>query len=364
MRSFHLLLTVILTILLQTSALILPRQSLPPPGDSLLQKIYQFPNNTWVENLAIRSNGNVLVSLISSPEIWQICPETQSAELVYTFPNAVSAMGIAEMREDIFVVSVGIFNYVTGAEEVGSWGVWEVDFAHSKSSGEVGKGRHGVGEEGHHERKARVRKVLGIPEAIFLNGATALPSQSESGLVLIADSGLGVIWRVDTHAGSYSIALEDPAFKANASAPRKIGVNGVHYYDGYIYSSNTFSTPILARTPISLEGWPTGPLEVFAESAEFAVNGGAYTDEFALDREGNVWLASASSVLVKIDKDGGQSVIAGGADSKVLLGGTSAAFGRTVETKDVLYVSTNGGLGNPPLGVVGGGLYWLDTAKL
>lgn len=33
------------------------------------QKIYQFPNNTWAENIAIRRNGGLLVSLITTPEV-------------------------------------------------------------------------------------------------------------------------------------------------------------------------------------------------------------------------------------------------------------------------------------------------------
>ncbi|KAK4635370.1 Putative hetero-Diels-Alderase asR5 [Fulvia fulva] len=335
-----------------------------PSGDALLQKVYQFPNNTWVENLAVRSNGNILVSLISSPEVWQINPEAQSAELVFAFPHATSAMGFAEVTEDVFIVSIGNFSYVTGAEQQGSWSVWELDFGHAPLPVDEGRGYWRRPHYGYEQDIARVRKVLDIPEAVFLNGATALPGSAETGIVLIADSELGTIWRVNTRVETYRVAAQDPAFRPNASIPLQIGINGMHYHEGYVYSSNTFSTPLLARTPVSPSGYATGPVEVISESAEFPVNGGAAADDFAIGAKGDIWLASASSTLVKIAAHGEQEVVAGGADSKVLLGCTSAAFGRATKMKDILYISTNGGLGNPALGVVGGGLYSLDTARL
>jgi hypothetical protein len=37
--------------------------------------VYQFPTKpTWVENIAVRPNGQLLVTLLTSPEVWLINP--------------------------------------------------------------------------------------------------------------------------------------------------------------------------------------------------------------------------------------------------------------------------------------------------
>lgn len=58
----------------------------------------------WVENIAVRSNGKILVTLINKPQIWQIDPTRNSAELLHEFPQAVSAMGITEYSYHVFAV--------------------------------------------------------------------------------------------------------------------------------------------------------------------------------------------------------------------------------------------------------------------
>jgi hypothetical protein len=44
------------------------------------------------------------VTLINTPQVWQIDPASQSAELVHEFPHAISAMGIAKYVNDVFAV--------------------------------------------------------------------------------------------------------------------------------------------------------------------------------------------------------------------------------------------------------------------
>ena len=60
-----------------------------------------------MENIAVRSNGKILVTLINTPQVWQIDPVSNSADLVHEFPHAISAMGIAEYGDDIFAVVSG-----------------------------------------------------------------------------------------------------------------------------------------------------------------------------------------------------------------------------------------------------------------
>jgi hypothetical protein len=42
--------------------------------------------------------------MINTPQVWQIDPASNSAEFVHEFPQAISAMGIAEYGNDVFAV--------------------------------------------------------------------------------------------------------------------------------------------------------------------------------------------------------------------------------------------------------------------
>lgn len=60
-----------------------------------------------------------------------------------------------------------------------------------------------------------------------------------------------------------------------------------------------------------------------------------------------------------------QKLIAGGPDDPTLIGTTATAFGRTKKDKNVLYITTNGGLSDPSVvGIIGGKVLGLDTRGL
>jgi hypothetical protein len=56
--------------------------------------------------------------------------------------------------------------------------------------------------------------------------------------------------------------------------------------------------------------------------------------------------------------------VAGAIDDFVLAGPTAAAFGRTSKDRDVLYVSTRGGIVDPATGFDDGKVVAIDTSKL
>lgn len=95
--------------------------------NAAVETIYEFPNETWTENLVVRGNGKILVTLISAPEVWQIDPESRTVELIYRFPNASDATGIAEVSDDVFAVAIGNWFIETAAGTPGSWSVWKID---------------------------------------------------------------------------------------------------------------------------------------------------------------------------------------------------------------------------------------------
>lgn len=188
---------------------------------SLLRTIYQFPTTTWIENLAVRSNGHILATLTNIPSVYEIVPSSSSypatASPLYTFPNATSLSGIDEISPDIFSVVVGNFSLSTFLPTPGSYSIWTIDFKSNSGS-------------------PKVKKVTDIPEAELLNGMTRLPTRED--MVLVGDSVKGVIWRVDVRSGEYSIAIDVPEFHANASAPLKLGVNGIRWWKGFVYFVN------------------------------------------------------------------------------------------------------------------------------
>src|ERR1700723_2236117 len=66
--------------------------------------MYQFPNETWVENLAVRQNGQILVTVLTAPELYLVDPfHTNSpVTLIHRIPEATSLLGIVELHQDIF----------------------------------------------------------------------------------------------------------------------------------------------------------------------------------------------------------------------------------------------------------------------
>jgi hypothetical protein len=143
--------------------------------------------------------------------------------------------------------------------------------------------------------------MLDVPSAGFLNGMTAVPSVS--GILLTAYSSNGLVYRINTSNKTSSILLDDPTLESKLSAPLKLGVNGLHARDGYLYFDNTFKSPLLARMPYHLKSDTiAGPVEVIFEFATFPlVEGGGHADDFTFDRAGDIWLACASSRIVRLD---------------------------------------------------------------
>jgi len=314
---------------------------------------YQFPNETWVENLAVQSNGKILVTLLSSPEIWEIDPTREdSAKLVHRFPHALSTLGIAEVQPDIFVVAVGNITLPAIASVPGSYSAWKIDMRkHRKVQ---------------HTQPQSVSKIADLPQAHFLNGLSNLPGYPNT--VLLADSAQGVINALNISTGTSRTYLDDPAFKPNNSISVRSGVNGLHVHDGYLYFTNTFATPALARIPLDgVSGEPSGSVETIVGAPSWQVNIGDQADDFSFDGEGNVWLATdPSNSIVKITIPGGKTAVkVGVVDGSVVAGVTATAFGRTKSDKHVLYATTNGGIAFPPLGgVVGGKVVAIDTSRL
>lgn len=235
------------------------------------------------------------------------------------------------MEDDIFYLASGNFNISTFDPGAGSYAVWEVDMrdytlGHSSSSA----------------AGARIRKVVDIPEAVLLNGMETLRRPSSGSkvesLVLIADSGLGLVWAVDPKTAKYSVFVEVKEMKPPAEG-MPLGINGIKIRDGCLYWTNS-GQQLFCRIAIGEAGKPEGETQIVKE--------GIFGDDFVFDGEGNAWVAqNVFNTVGVLIKDGSIVVAAGKPDQLTVAGPTACRFGRGSEDKHILYVATTGGIGAP-----------------
>ena len=288
------------------------RKSLPLP----VQVVHEFPHGTWVENLAVRSNGKVLVDILTSPDIYQIDPRSKKDPiLVHHFSDHLGLLGITETVQDVFYLIAGNYSAALKINPVGAYDVYEVDI------------RKGA-------KKAAVTKVANFPQAQLLNGATTV--DANNGLILIADSGAGLIYKLNVKTGQISVVLDDPTMKPTAAVP--YGINGVHVRDGALYFTNG-AQGIFAKFPISADGAATGPVTI--------ISGQGFSDDFCFDAKGDAFFAQNSdNNLGFLGPEGGNLTVLTGApltDKTLMAGPTACQFSRLYKNKKTLYITTSGG---------------------
>ncbi|KAH8816637.1 hypothetical protein F5884DRAFT_818622 [Xylogone sp. PMI_703] len=312
-----------------------------------LKTVYEFPLGTWVENIAVRNSGDLLVTLIDRPEIHLIDPfEPDNTTTIYSFPHATSVLGIAEFQPDQFAVVVGNFSLTALATVPGSYSIWKVDM------------RSFISHGSRVFHPATVKKVVDIPEGNFLNGLTILEESKK--LVLVSDSGLGAVWLVDLVTGKHHITLQDSTMVPlpNAtSVPGTLGINGVKIRDSHLYYTNS-AQALFAKIPIHKDGTPAGNSTVLATDR--------FGDDFAFDIAGNAYVTQdPQNTLYKVTPSGNVSTVLGAADSPVIEGDTAAQFGRTRIDQHILYITTNGGIAGPVGGpAVGGKVIAFNTLSV
>ena len=278
-----------------------------------VKQIYQFSNSSFtdIENIAARSNGQLLLNLITEPSTYYIDPTSSNAtaQHLYTFPNGTSLTGIAEYNPDVFAVVVGNYTIAKYAGLPGSFAIWSLDVRSPAAP--------------------VVKKIADIPEAHALNGMTAV--KGSPGLLLIADSALGLVWSLNATTGTYQKAIQDPLL--GPSGPFPLGINGLHVHKNTLYFTNS-AQGFFGKVGITSTGDGVGNVTMIAEPS----TGNIY-DDFALDGQGNAWITNHPNALTEVTAGGGQISIAGGGNSTEFVQPTSATFGRgSLLEKCTLYV--------------------------
>ena len=302
-----------------------------------LTPVAHFPEKYFLENLAVRADGSVLITAVLQKELWCVPVPEAAAEvspvLVHTFDHLV--MGVVETEPDVFIVCV-TDGYTTHKSYLA-----RVDL-NGWTSGKP------ISPEVIYTFDDRVRA---------LNGACLLGP----GVLAIADCFAGLVWRVDLadggHGATARVWLADDTMAwdpdSEVAPPPQPGINGVRYgaSTGYLYYTST-AQKVFMRVPVdpaTLE--PTGGAQFVA-----AVD---LTDDFCLDEEAGfayVTRHRGNTIdRVPLEPGHGSEVrhVAGDPFDEVLVGPSSAVWGRGPgDPGRVAYVTTDGGTTAPPDGVV------------
>ena len=275
--------------------------------------VWTFPQSTWVENLAVRSNGQILATLFTTPQLYQVDPTGRApASLVFTFPQQTSCLGIAELGTDIFYVVAGNVSFTTFAPVPGSFNVYKVDMTNYRPGS-----------------KPSVSKIANFPQAQELNGMTVL--NAAQSLLAIADSAAGVVWSLNLKTSVVSQIVNDNSMKPDSTvAPT--GVNGVKVRGNNLYFTNT-NKNTYTSIPITSIGVSKGSASTLS-----TLTG---PDDFQFDSFGQAYFAGSDTIRRTAANGGTVSVCT---NSPLVEGSTACEFGRTLTDLKTLYVSTNGGI--------------------
>ncbi|KAK8862725.1 hypothetical protein PGQ11_008960 [Apiospora arundinis] len=341
--------------------------------------LFQFDNvGTYIENVAARSNGDLLFTLVSPTPQIHLLSGIQSGNpqdtTLYEFPDMTSLEGITEISPDVFVVVGGKF-YSVANPISGTFSLWQISLA-GVSCPPCGPGSSGG--------QPTITKLMDLPEHIFPNGIVSVPG--EPGIIFVADS-FGSLLRVDLNSQKIDTVAAVPEMEPVPGWPFAIGINGIKTYNGYIYWTNSFAATMY-RMAIQASGFASGNgtsssnsdniSEVSDDTNEVNINGTStpataptlahhsndpgnltvetvaflpltFMDDFAVSSNGSLWITTnPNNTVIAINQDTGKTAVVAGDQKQAVLAGVNAAvFGRLDTDKDILYVVTAGGLTSP-----------------
>ncbi|KAK1706165.1 hypothetical protein BDP67DRAFT_529609 [Colletotrichum lupini] len=322
--------------LLGLAALMLsPASSAPTTGcdwrnASEVTSLQSVPGARSLENIAVRENGNLLVTSTASPTLFDLSPEARHAPIpVVTIDGVNSLLGITELGEkDVFYV---LGSNLTSTEN--SNGLWKVDLRKFRTS------RNGTVLQ-----PAVLSLITLVPSALQLNGMARLAKNDTQNL-LISDSGRGTVLRLNVNTKLVETVLAEPEM-APVSSNSSIGVavNGIRIRGNKLYFVS-LDQGLFGRVPISLTtGTATGPAETLATNITFG-------DDFALSKDGKTAYVATNGPLEVLGIDlvhGGKTVVA----SSPLLGAASSVALDLHHPRKVLYVTGAVSSGNSTVGHV------------
>jgi hypothetical protein len=286
-----------------------------------------FPEQFFLENIAVRGDGSILVTVLNRKQLWYIPAPGPDLPLdpilVHTFDDI--AMGIVEAEPDIFYVNT-----------MGQPTLVRLDLRDWTPGTPV-----------------NTTKVLTFDQpAAALNGSCLIAPR----VILIADSLGGLIWRVDLSEDGLSATArvwlkhDTMAFDPDNPLNPQPGVNGVRYAarTNFLYYTSTTLKRFMrvAVDPVTHE--PVSEPELVAS--------GTMADDFCIDENADVAYITThrENTIDRVPLEPAENgparvIVAGEPFTEQLIGPSSAAWGRgPADYGRVAYVSSDGGTTSPP----------------
>jgi DNA-binding beta-propeller fold protein YncE len=289
-----------------------------------------FSRGQTPENLALEPGGSADVTFAEAAQVARVSPDGQ-VRILAQLPEPASGAACPVLGPLLRVqaLTVGIVRdhagrlYValcTGSPQL--QGIWRIS------------------------PDGSARRIAALPPGGIPNGM-ALDQQNN--LIYVADSLLGVIWRVSITDGRVTAWAAGPQLAPNGF----LGANGLKLHDGTVWVSNT-QLGTLLRIPIQRDG-SAGPIETIA-------TGLPGIDDFAFTGPGTSAPILAAinpfSTVVLIQPDGSQQTVLTAADglsnpsSLAVRGGTvyvlSAAYLTQTDPNIMLANLNHQALSAPP----------------
>lgn len=306
-----------------------------PRATENVQTIYQFPENTYVENLAVRANGQILLDVFTSPQLYLVDPQVPGeALLIHEFPDALGITGITEYEDDVFAVLAGNFSFSTGVCTEGSWSIWSVDLGGATINSTASLAAN----------PPKISKLADVPDATCLNGMDLLSGGAKK-LLMTGDIRTGEIYAVDIDTGASAVTIDNTqTVPAVTYGFGSVATDGLRVKGADLYFTN-IGQGTLVKIPLNPDdGTPAGEAQTIAQSLSSLDQ----WDDFAIDCDGNVYMATGGSNTIQRVTPGGNVVIfAGDLNSTAIAEPSSARFGRRPDDSNVLYVTTAGAMVAP-----------------
>jgi sugar lactone lactonase YvrE len=282
--------------------------NLPPHDKAPLRTvphcvIAEWPEGTFLENLAVLDDGDIAVAVMTEARIDRVSLSGSRSTLIQ----------LSEPPTGLSVID-GMLYAAVGEPGGGAAHLWRID-----------------------PRSGGAESWMPLEGVVFANGLTPFAS----GRLMLAESHLGQLCLIDLAAKRTSVWIEDEKLSRTEGIPFLPGANGVKRYgDTVTVSSN--GRALLLRAAVRPDG-SADTLEVIAERLR--------VDDLAFDMHGAAYLCTHIGHSLDWLSPSGERVSLGAA-AQGLAGSTACAFGRHGAERRALYVTTTGGIVTPPGGVL------------
>lgn len=279
------------------------------PGMTL---ITDWPQGSFVENLAAKHDGHLLVTVYSRNEIYEVDPTLSKANRTLLVTLPAGPTGIVEMDFNHFYVNVG------SCGQRNTWSIYRLSLHHGNPS------------------NTSFKHVVDIESALFLNGLCVLSYEHET--LLSVDSMLGKIFKINVQTKQVEVWFTNDLLKKQSNDLFSPGINGIRRsaVDDYLYFSNTDRALMLRLAIDPFDYRPKGQLETIAKNI--------VCDDFTIDQMGAIYATThVQNSLMRLTqvKDGEYLREELGTLADGLAGATSCIFGRTYRDRTWFYSITN-----------------------